>query len=254
MKLLVAGDSIPAGYGFELGKQEPSLWPNQLSHRLGAELTNISVPGYDNTGILLNTLSSITASSYDLILVQLTSINRLILSPGIHGIINATTQHSVDENWKFLINDSDYKHFYKTLTLLNNDFEHWNRLAKGIYILQNLSKQTYNIRIVNGILNWNQETFKNKYSQWAKNIIDHNHLPNQEIEDSLDIIHQQLNKIDMSIWINPYISLLKMQIDNASATDCHPGSKSHDIYTDLIYNSITNERKHHGQAPTSCKP
>lgn len=237
MKLLVVGDSISAGTGFELGKDDPSLWPNQVSRRLNADLTNLSVPGYDNTGIFLNTVSEITLNDYDLILVQFTALNRLIVSPNIHGYINISIQPNLP-NYRWLVNDEDYKHFLKTLTLLNNDFEHWNRLVKIIYTLQNLSKKGYNIKIVNGLLNLTEDSFKNKYSQWAKDVINYNYLPDKDIEHGVELIYEQIKKIDLSIWISPYQSLHSQRVDTASTTDFHPGPKSHNIYTDLIFNNI----------------
>ena len=79
MKILVSGCSLTAGWGFDGGPESPEIWPNILAQKLNAEITNVGRSGYDNTGIFLNALEKCTASKYDLVLLQITRLNRVVV-------------------------------------------------------------------------------------------------------------------------------------------------------------------------------
>ena len=53
MKLLVGGCSFSSGWRFTPDNIHQT-WPSRLAKELGAELTNVSAPAYDNKGIFLN--------------------------------------------------------------------------------------------------------------------------------------------------------------------------------------------------------
>jgi hypothetical protein len=247
MKILVSGCSLSVGYGFASSRNDSKIWPNLLGKHLNAEVTNVSIPGYDNPGIFLNAINKFSKTDYDLILIQVTSLNRLVVSPNMHSKINLMAP--VDLNlWKGRIDKKDYDTFCKNLVWLNRNFEHWNRLANIIITVQNLVEQGYNIKFVNGLLNWDQSFFQNTSSKFSDQILDVDELPDEDIQQGLDIINQDKQEINLDLWINPFEPLFKLKVDNASSTDIHPGVNSQKIFSDLIVNYLqqNNERKHHG--------
>ena len=243
-KILVSGDSISYGYGFPLEKDEPTLWPNQLSTLLNANVTNISVPGYDNMGIFINALSELLATKYDLVLIQLSSLDRIILSPNMHTRINVINADEVKDRLSRIaisqFSKDQISYFHKIFLELNGKYEHWQRLIRIIYSIQQLVKQGHNIRIVNGLIDWTEDFFSNTHSQYAKEILNYNNLPDEDINAGLEKIYKQIREIDLSIWINPFKPFGYIAVDRAPL-DNHPGSKSHALYTKMILNNLNIE-------------
>jgi hypothetical protein len=242
-KILVSGDSIPYGIGFPLEKNEPSIWPNQLASFLEAEVTNVSISGYDNTGIFINAISEFLTTEYDLILIQLSTLERVVLSPNMHTRINITnaTIDSLKNQISVMaipqFSKDQLLNFHKIFFELNGKYDHWERLIRIIYSIQSLAKQGYNIRIINGLLDWPEELFSNKYSLYAKKILNYDSLPDEDIEVGLEKIYKQIKDIDLSIWMNPFNPFGRVAVDYAPL-DNHPGSKSHKIYTDMILKNL----------------
>lgn len=242
-KILVSGDSISYGTGFPLEKNESSIWPNQLATFLEAELTNVSIPGYDNTGIFINAMSKLLATKYDLILIQLSSLDRVILSPNMHLRLtfNYTTADILANIMSELaipqFSKDQLLYFHKIFVELNGQYEHWERLIKIIYSIQSLVKQGHNIRIINGLFDWSEEFFTSKHSLYAKKILNYDSLPDEDINIGLEKIYKQIKDIDLSIWVNPFNSFEQIAVDDAPL-DNHPGSKSHKIYTNMILKNL----------------
>ena len=155
---------------------------------------------------------------------------------------NVTTASLYDKISKMHIAQFSKKElslFIKIFFELNGRYEHWQRLFKIICSLQQLKKQGYNIHLINGLIDWDQDFFTNSDSQYAKKILNYDSLPDDDIEAGLKEIQKQVKEIDLSLWINPFENFVKLQIDRAPlARDCHPGSGSHEIYTKLILNKL----------------
>jgi hypothetical protein len=234
LKILVVGDSIPYGYGFSKGINNPAIWPNRLASSLNAEVTNLSVAGYDNQGIFLNTLVGLNLDHFDLVLVQFTNMSRVILSPNVHSILNLSNRQ-FDSSWSKHINLDDYNLFHKVFTTLNGNFEHWKRLIKIIQVLQT---EQHNIRFINGMLFWTEDFFKNDSSVFATELIDSINLPDDDIKKYTEQINRDKSTIDLSLWINPFKNFMLSRIDSVSVSDAHPGPESHKLYTDIILNSL----------------
>lgn len=236
MKILFSGCSFTAGGGFPRQKNEPNIWPNLLAAKLNADLVNVGQGSYDNTGIFLNAVSEFTTNNYDLILFQITSLNRVVVSPtykrSVHISYSNISPYPPHE-----FNEKEYREFYKSFMRLNNDFEHWKRLVRIIKTLQNFINQGYNIKIVNGLLDWDQAFFNQTDSDFAKNILNFHTLPDSQIEEGLNIINTDKEQIDLSHWINPFESIRRMQIDDA-VLDNHPGPKTNKLVADLILSKL----------------
>jgi len=252
MKILVSGCSFSVGHGFADSLTDSRIWSNLLGKKCGAEVTNVAVPGYDNPGIFLNAISELATSNYDLILIQVTSLNRIVVSPNIHSKINLTTPVNFD-HWTGRLDKNQYNNFYKQFIMLNQDFEHWVRLKNIIFSVQNLVNNGYNIKFVNGLLDWTPDFFNNDRSKFGDQILNVNDLPDEDIAFGVENLNRDKQKINLDLWINPFDSFFKLRVDQATPTDIHPGIKSQQIFSDLIFNYLqqTTERKYHGKTPTS---
>jgi hypothetical protein len=244
MKILVAGCSFSCGIGFASSLQDERIWPNLLGKKLNAEVTNVGVPAYDNPGIFLNALQEMTANKYDLILIQVTALNRVVVSPSSHGIINLMAPVDIDY-WKGRINKSDYKNFCQTFITINQDIEHWRRLQNIIITVQNLVSKGYNIKFVNGLLHWTDDFFKNDRSKFGDQILNVDTLPDDEIALGVELLNYDKKQIDLDLWINPFNNFWRLKTDDASSTDPHPGINSQKIFSELIFNHLqqNSERK-----------
>jgi hypothetical protein len=233
MKLLVSGCSFSSGWGFESTPEKN--WANQVAEQFGATLTNVALAGYDNTGICLNFLEQIIKEDFDICLLQITSINRIVLSPNWNGARFVTESNISNE----FLSDSEYRRWFKNFVLLNQHAEHWNRLLKFINIVQNLSNQGKYIRFVNGLLDWDQELFTNpKESKFLNRLIDIDQILDSDITRLRELVHNQTKLIDLNLWINPFDSFDQIKVDDISDEDPHPGLKSHDLYATLITNYL----------------
>lgn len=236
MKLLVGGCSLSSGWGFTTDNID-QCWPNLLAKKLNANLTNVITTGYDNTGIFLNIIEQLTRTDFDLCLFQVTSLNRLIVSPSVHGhhILNSSAPNMFSKK----LSNSEHAFTIKKLVLINQDIEHWNRLFKIITTIQNLIKQGKNIKFINGLLHWDDKFFTNPTkSTFIKTTIDFDNLTDNDIAKFTQVLYNQAQTIDLTAWINPFTTLKKISVDNISATDYHPGLKSHIIFADTIYKGI----------------
>jgi hypothetical protein len=239
MEILVSGCSISAGFGFPCGKNEPKLWCNQVAAHYGANLTNVSIPGYDNTGIFLNALREFSKKKYDLILLQLTSFNRIVVSPNVNGRINVVNSSFIpDEHWKDWIDSTDFKVFQRMLININGGLEHWDRLMNLLISTQNLSKElNLNVKFINGLLTWDRGLFENRKSTFLETYFNFDQHTDFEIDRTKEKIAQDLLQLDLDLWINPFDSFSQTQIDNAPL-DSHPGEKSHDLYASTVLKSL----------------
>ena len=234
MKLLVSGCSLSSGWGFDVNNKQLN-WPEQLASRLDATLVNVSVTGYDNPGIFMNFMQELVKEDFDLCLLQVTALERIILSPTWHGS-QLCNRLNISNG---LLSESDYHKWYKNFLLLNQSAEHWHRLCKIINILQELAYQKKSIRFINGLLDWDYELFNNpSKSMFINRLLDVNNLPDDDIDKFRNIVYNQTKGIDLNLWINPFNSFKNMQIDNISVSDSHPGIASHLAYTDLIFNYL----------------
>jgi hypothetical protein len=240
MKLLVSGCSFSSGFGFTDANIERN-WPNQLAKRLGAELTNVAKTGYDNTGIFMNALEQLTKQDFDICLLQITQIDRLLISPNWHGHRMCRPESNITNG---ILSDSEYQKWVKTFILLNQSSEHWTRLLKMINIVQNLIAQGKYIRFVNGSLDWDHALFNDPAnSEFLNRLIDIDNLPNDEVDKLRTLVYNQTKSIDLSLWVNPFDKFCgPIQRDDILPTDKHPGVKSHDVLTDLIYNYLTKDK------------
>lgn len=236
MRLLVGGCSLSSGWGFTSDNIDQT-WPNLLSKKLDAQLTNVSKAGYDNTGIFLNLMEQLTSTDFDLCLFQVTAMNRIVISPNAWGCRLFNPLENISEG---ILSDPEYSFMAKKFLLINQDIEHWNRLFKIITIIQDLIKQGKQIKFINGLLHWDKCFFTNpENSKFIKNTIVAENLPDEDIVKFTKILYNQSQSIDLINWINPFTSLKNLSVDYISVNDSHPGLQSHKIFADIIFKGIT---------------
>jgi hypothetical protein len=240
MKILVCGCSFSSGWGFDDGISDANIWPNIVAKNLDAEVTNLSITGCDNIEIFLNALTAIQNQNFDKIIVQWTSLERIIISPKAEHYTMITEANPCPD-----LSDSDYRHFYKVFLELNGMQAHWNRFHKLISVLQNYN----NVYFVNGLLPWNQKLFdknttledcaKNKFlssllqieSKWTPDLgIQSEWMP----EPVWDTIKIQVQTLDLNKWIMLIDSMQSLKVDQISDNDLHPGIQSHQIFANYI--------------------
>lgn len=240
MKILVCGCSFSSGWGFNNGINDANIWPNIVAKNLNAEITNLSVTGCDNTEIFLNAVTAIQNFNFDKIIVQWTSLDRIIVTPAPEHYTMITR-----DNPCTVINDADYQKFYKILLELNGMQAHWNRFYKMINVLQNYD----NVYFVNGLLSWNQKLFdknttledcvKDKFlssllqikSKWTPD----SGIQSEWIPETLwHNIKTQVQTLNLEKWITLFDSLQSTKVDQISIADPHPGVRSHQIFANHI--------------------
>lgn len=228
MKLLVVGCSFSSGWGFDGEKTNPAIWPNLLK----ADVTNLSITGIDNTGIFLNTLTA-KPLTFDCVIVQWTGIDRVVLD---NTMITQDNPLPAD-----ILPNTEYHQFYRSFLLLNKRLNHWTRFCQMVTYLQ----QYKNIYFVNGLVDWDKQTFDMSRSwdqvidnKFLHSIIDCDQLTDSQIQQTWATVKTQLSGIDLERWVNPFNSLQSIRIDQISNVDQHPGTLSHQKYAELISNKI----------------
>jgi len=240
MKILICGCSFSSGWGFNDGINDANIWPNIVAQNLNAEVTNLSVTGCDNTEIFLNTLTTIQNQNFDKIIVQWTSLDRIVMAPRVEQYTMIT-----EDNPRPDIDNNDYRQFYKVFLELNGMQAHWNRFCKMIYILQNYN----NVYFVNGLLPWNQKLFNDNTTleDCAKDIFlssllhleskwtSGSGLQSEWIPEPIwNKIKIQAQTLNLKKWIILFDSMHSMKVDQISITDPHPGIQSHRIFANCI--------------------
>lgn len=247
-KILVAGSSIAAGSGFPQGINDPDTWPNQLKKKLCCELDNVSSTGYDCAGIFFLATKKLFIEHYDLILIEIPPLNRVIVRPNVHGSLDVSGRYRYDDipawhEWfekHLLISKKDWNILNRVMVAINTDFEHWKKFIGVITTAQILIQNNYNIKFINNSVNWNRDFFSSKCSDFAKNIFCTDYLSDEDLEIGLDIIEQDKKLIELKHWINPYDSLIKLQTDR-TPSDNHPGRNSNCNTSNMIIDYISNQ-------------
>jgi len=142
-KILVVGCSFATGSGLAGEHNNPEIWPNQLSKKLGATyLKNAAKTGANNHWIFLEAMSQLIKENYDLVLVEWSAIPRYKLNVGLELY---ETNSMLDRNINLVSGETVSVHtlekIKKLLLRLHN--AHWDllNLVKYVNILIEIQKK-----------------------------------------------------------------------------------------------------------------
>ena len=257
-KILVSGCSMANGHGLENEKHNVNLWVNRLFDTRC--INNIALSGRNNHNIFINTISELVTDDYDLAIVAWSTIPRINVNIGLETyetITRLTDCHDVNTNLK------NYKKKYlqkvgDILREFHND--HWDIISLIAYVnallkIQDKPENNKQIFFVNTLGPWPENFFEYKKIDkpsdllpYTQDMLNVDTRDDEEIFQLYDMIHQQYKKfggINNFYWLNLYDSFRKMQVDNASQTDFHPGIKSQCVYSEYLLPILAKKLNNH---------
>lgn len=250
--ILVVGCSFAKGAGLVAEDLDPKLWVNQLCDKIwpNSNVTNLAKNGANNNWIFHETMSALLLNDYDIVIVEWTAIPRFNIKVGLElyyveslltpdaSDININNGVTVTNKWLNSLGDN--------LRKIHND--HWDILDLVKYINVILQIHKGKTFFVNGLAPWGSQYFTKKQIQvpselsaFEQNMFSFNTRDDDEVFALYEMVHNQYNQyggIHQEHWLNLYNSLLSMQVDDASETDCHPGYASQDIFTEFLSSQI----------------
>lgn len=233
MKILVAGCSISSGWGFELEKQDPQIWPNLVAKEFDAEIVNVAQTASSNYDIFLQTLLAQQYDNYDVTLVQWTGLDRITLSSGLDSLIILNNIDPANRSAIFQhVSPEDLRTFSRVMTVINNMWKAFADLSRMTQILSRRSSNTY---FINGNLPWTTDFFYNPGHDPFTNFLLSIDTDHKLVRDQIDLIKQNL-KADH--WINLAHGWQYSKLDSVSATDIHAGPTSHQFYSQQVINFL----------------
>jgi len=242
-----SGCSYTAGTGFELEKNQPELWVNQLYDKFFSHTTklNISKPGRSNAGIFQDTIQALVDYSVDYAVIQWTSMPRYELELGFelystlqvfmpNGYCRSTNTNS--DNYS-----SDYLNAIRDrFTTLAHDCHEISNLVGYVNTILKVSKLTNTqVFFINGLCPWDQDFFvkknnclPNQYTKYTQKLLNANTRDDNEVFQLYHKMHNNFDSagsINQDHWLNLYDSMRSQLID-VNQDGLHPGQQSNNIY------------------------
>jgi hypothetical protein len=231
MKILVAGCSMSSGWGFDLEKQDPQIWPNLVGKKLNAEVINIAQTASSNYDIFLQVLLAQQYDSYDMTLVQWTGLDRITLSSGLDSLIILNNIDPANQSPIFQhVSPADLRTFSRVMTVINNMWKAFVDLSRMTQILSQNS--TY---FINGNLPWTTDFFYNPGYDTFTNFL-------LAIDTDHKLVRGQIDQIKQNLlsdrWVNLPQGWQYSKLDSVSDTDIHAGPDSHQFYAQQVINFL----------------
>jgi len=248
---LFAGCSYTAGSGFNLEKNEPNLWVNQLHNKFFSNTTqlNVSRGGRSNAGIFQDTVKAMLTYPVKHAIIEWTSMPRYELELGFetystrqsfipNSICRDHNLHDINYTGSYLNSIKD-----RFTSLAHDCFEILN-LLEYVNVIVNLSQLTHTkVFFVNGICPWDNDFFipkqsvlPSEYTQYTQKILHTETRADDNSEQLYNTMHDGFTKaggIHQSSWLNLYSSMRENVIDlNDDST--HPGIESNNLYLELF--------------------
>ena len=241
--MLTCGCSLTAGIGLEFQKNDPTLWINQLSNKLGYNLTNISEGGKNNDWIFVETMLDLAKHKYDAVVVAWSLLPRINIDLGLELYVTGsrlkgvhtikTNEKTFSKKWQQDAGDK----------LLEAYSYHWDflKLVKYVNILKSQHKHIY---FVNTFGPWSDNFFTkidarlpDDLDEFTQDLLNVKTRDDIEIFQLYDMIHKQYDNaggISSDRWLNLYDSFEKNELDKAN-DNSHPGYLSNNRYTEMLY-------------------
>lgn len=252
---LFAGCSFTAGSGFELEKDEPCLWVNQLHTRIFSHTAklNVSLGGRSNAGIFQDTVNSLLSHPVEYAIVAWTNYPRYEIELGFESYVTKQLFAPNSPCHAHNLNDINYSAQYLNslrdrFTSLAHPCGEITKIIEYVNIIKKLAKNLgTTVFFVNGLAHWDKDFFVKKtnvlpsmYSEYTKKILNIDSRDDSEIFLLYDKMHKNFDQaggIDPSDWLNLYTSLKQLQID-ANLDNRHPGVESNNRYTKILASAI----------------
>jgi hypothetical protein len=244
---LFSGCSLSAGTGFELKKDHPALWVNQLHNACFSDTIklNISTGGRSNAGIFQDTIKCLLSYPVEYAIVQWTSMPRYHLDLGfeLYDTTQIFTPHNncQTHNLHNMTYSAGYLNSIKNrLVALSHDcYEIFNLIEYVNTILRCARLTNTQIFFVNGLCPWDlnfftkqTNCFPNQYTQYTQKLLETSTRSDDEVFKLYEKLHLNFESnggIQSEHWLNLYDSMWVNKID-VNLDDCHPGEQSNNQY------------------------
>jgi len=250
-----AGCSYTAGSGFELEKDEPLLWVNQLHDKFFSHTNkfNISQGGRSNAGIFQDTIRALVDYSVDYAIVEWTSVPRYELELGFE--LYSTRQVFIPRTQCHPINThsinytSDYLNSVRDrFTTLVHDCYEISNLINYVNTILKVSKLTgTRVFFINGLCSWDHNFFVRKsdclpdqYTKYTQKLLNVSTRDDREVFSLYNKMHNNFDTagtINHELWLNLYNSLRDQRID-VNQDKIHPGIRSNNLYVQNFSNTL----------------
>jgi hypothetical protein len=250
-----AGCSYTAGTGFELEKEDPVLWANQLYKKYfdHTQKLNLAKSGRSNQNIFQDTVRALVTIPVAYAIVEWTNMPRYEVELGFELYptrqVFAPNIGVSDREMHNLKYSSDYLSSIRDrFTSLAHPCSEIISVVSYVNIILNLAKFTNTkIFFVNGLCPWDENFFNkqhnvlpNEYTLYTQQILDVETRSDQEAFALYDKLHKQFEDeggINEDCWLNLYQPLRTKLID-VNSDKMHPGAKSNDLYFNMLSESI----------------
>jgi hypothetical protein len=244
MKILVSGCSFSSGWGFENEKQSPEIWPNLLAKETGYSIVNIAETCNSNNDIFLSTINEISKNTYDLVLVQVTALDRITTTTGPLG--NKINLINFDQRGDTEVSNftgSQINSFKKIYTTFNHSWKHFFDLVN---MAETYSYAQTPVAMINGLLPWESDFWEriDKFptdkpiDHFTKDLIQFNNYSDDTLNELIQKVNLGKEKLQKCPWVNLTESWQFAKIDTVSCTDKHPGTLSQKLFATQVSNFI----------------
>lgn len=250
IKACFNGCSFTWGDGFSAEERDRYVYDRLVSAHFDFERTNIALSGSSNYKIFMRSVDAIMSSTYDIVFVQWSVLNRIWFSPGPDTHFYVNDQKRPDFRYRDLyISASQNKNLKNLLLLLNHDYQNIIDLISYCKVLNSLTQQR-NMHIVhiNGLVPWTDDLIhgelkdlSQQLSDYTKNLLDFDNRNDDEIIKYLYKLREKFKELDLTNWVNLFDSFSANMVDKGTEGH-HPGIQSHQWMANQVITHLK-ERK-----------
>lgn len=245
---LFTGCSYTAGTGFELEKEDPLLWVNQLHQRYfsNTHKLNVSSSGRSNSGIFQDTMWNLLHFPVRYAIVQWSSMPRYNMELGFELYHTHQTFTPNNKCKDHNLNDVNYSASYlnsiqdRFVSLAHDCFEITNLIYYVNAIIKCAKLTQTQVFFVNGLCPWDADFFvkqtnvlPDQYTVYTQRILNTHNRADNEIFALYEKMHTRFELaggIQAEHWLNLYNSMYNSIID-VNLDNLHPGYNSNNQYT-----------------------
>jgi len=247
-RLLIIGDSLNDGFGFDGGKEDPRIWPNLLNKSFpDYEFINKAQGGRNNQWVFHQVATNILNDDYDVVLACWGRYPRYNIPVGLETYKTWTMlwedKQPVGTNQHGTVSIEYLDDIGQKLLYLHND--HWDvlKIVEYTNILTKLQEQNNGkMFFVNGDCMWEPGFFDydiskiHNLSNFEKKMFNADNRSDLEIIDLYNMIHRHYKRaggIYENQWLNLYDPVINYQVDEV-VDDRHPGPISQTLIAKLL--------------------